>query len=572
MSSGASTSDPVARTLAWARGTFDTAKQKLAAMTKPARVMLLSTVAAAIVITAYFGYRGSQTTWGTLFANLDREDASAVVSKLKEMKVPYRVEGEGGTIEVPTQNVRELRLELAGSGLPRGGGVGFESFDKMRLGATEFEQRVLYRRSLEGELSRTIDTIQSVQSSRVHLVLPERSVFVGRAEPASASVVLKLRPGRVLGASEVAGVVHLVAASVASLTPDRVAIVTTDGTVLHKPRREGEVGGADGDEQVSTARALETTLEERTRSMLEKVIGVGRVDVRVSAELDRSRVERVEDRYDPKAATLRSEQSTTERTSPDKSATGVPGAESNLPEGAGKVDGGAGQEGLLRESHTRNFEVDHVVEKRLLTSGTLRRLTVAVVVDGHNGPRSKEEMDRLTGLVRSAVGADDKRGDLVTVESVPFLAVEPTVEPLPPSIVPDRFRKYVPYAYAGGAGLAFLTALITLWRVSKGLKKARAAREAKALLAPTEVKALVVAEPKDEPGDPHEVEIARIISKLDPDELRTRAHDRAADDPATAALVLRFWLGEGNDRNEPALPNGAAKAPAAALAEGIRIA
>jgi flagellar M-ring protein FliF len=490
------------------------------------------------------------------------------------MKVPYRVEGEGGTIEVPTQNVRELRLELAGSGLPRGGGVGFESFDKMRLGATEFEQRVLYRRSLEGELSRTIDTIQSVQSSRVHLVLPERSVFIGRAEPASASVVLKLRPGRALGGSEVAGVVHLIAASVASLTPDRVAIVTTDGTVLHKPRREGDVGGTDGDEQVSTARALETTLEDRTRAMLEKVIGVGRVDVRVSAELDRSRVERVEDRYDPKAATLRSEQSTTERTSPDKSATGVPGAESNLPEGAGKLDGGAGQDGLLRESHTRNFEVDHIVEKRLLTSGTLRRLTVAVVVDGHSskeGPRSKEEMDRLTGLVRSAVGADDKRGDLVTVESVPFLAVEPTVEPPPPSIVPDRFRKYVPYAYAGGAGLALLTALIAAWRIRKAMKKASVAREAKALAAAAEVKALVVAEPVKADADPAEVENARIFSKLDPEELRTRAHDRAADDPATAALVLRFWLGEGNDGHDPVIANGA-KLPAAALVEGIRIA
>jgi flagellar M-ring protein FliF len=180
-------------------------------------------------------------------------------------------------------------------------------------------------------------------------------------------------------------------------------------------------------------------------------------------------------------------------------------------------------------------------------------------------------MDRLTGLVRSAVGADDKRGDLVTVESVPFLAVEPTVEPPPPSIVPDRFRKYVPYAYAGGAGLALLTALIAVWRVRKGLKKARIAREAKALAAANEVKALVVAEPTNEDADPEEVEVSRVFSKLDPEELRTRAHDRAADDPATAALVLRFWLGEGNDGHDPANANGG-KAPSAALVEGIRIA
>jgi flagellar M-ring protein FliF len=521
-------------------------------MTKPARVMLLSTVAAAVLITAYFGYRSTETTWGTLFSNLDRDDAAAVVAKLKEMKVPYRLEGEGGSIEVPQARVRELRLELAGGGLPRGGGIGFESFDKMRLGATEFEQRVLYRRSLEGELSRTIDTIASVQSSRVHLVLPERSVFVGRAEPASASIVLKLRPGRALGGSEVAGIVHLVASSVGALTPERVAVVTTDGTVLHKPRREGDVAG-DNDDQVTATRSLESTLEERTRSMLEKVLGSGHVDVRVSADLDRSRVERVEDRYDPKQTTLRSEQSSVERTGGDKSATGVPGAESNLPDGNGKADGGAARDGTTRESHTRNFEVDHVVEKRLLTSGSIRRLTVAVVVDGHghgkDGLRSKDEIEQLAALVRSAVGADERRGDLVTVESVPFLEAEPppvdaaTVSPIPP-----KYRKYVPFA---GAGVAVVVALALWIAIRRALKRARKRADeaaAKVAAAAASVTAMVVAPPE-------ETEAVQI-EKLDPEELRTRAHDRAADDPATAALVLRFWLGEGNDGHDPVKAEG----------------
>jgi flagellar M-ring protein FliF len=550
MSSGASTSDPVAKALAFARGTVSRVRAKLGAMTKPARVMLLSTVAAAVLITGYFGYRSTETSWGTLFSNLDRDDASAVVAKLKEMKVPFRIEGEGGTIEVPQQRVRELRLELAGGGLPRGGGIGFESFDKMRLGATEFEQRVLYRRSLEGELSRTIDTIASVQSSRVHLVLPERSVFVGRAEPASASIVLKLRPGRALGAAEVAGVVHLVASSVGALTPERVAVVTTDGTVLHKPRREGDVAG-DNDDQVTATRSLESTLEERTRSMLEKVLGSGHVDVRVSADLDRSRVERVEDRYDPKQTTLRSEQSSVERSGADKSAAGVPGAESNLPDGAGKGDGGAARDGMLRESHTRNFEVDHVVEKRLLTSGSIRRLTVAVVVDGHGkeGARTKEEMEQLAALVRSAVGADERRGDLVTVESVPFLEAEaPPVDPATISPIPPKYRKYVPLA---GAGVAVVVALALFIAIRRAVKRARAraaAAAAKAEATSASVTAMVVAPPEETE--------AVTIEKLDPEELRTRAHDRAADDPATAALVLRFWLGEGNDGHDPVKAEG----------------
>ncbi len=548
MSSGESASDPIARTLAFARTTFDKARAKLAAMSKPARVMLLSTIAAAIVLTSYVGYRSSETSWATLFANMEREDAAAVMAKLKEMKIPYRVEGDGGTIEVPQANVRELRLELAGAGLPRGGGVGFESFDKLRLGATEFEQRVLYRRSLEGELSRTIDTVAAVQSSRVHLVLPERSVFIGHAELASASVVLKLRPGRALGGAEVSGIVHLVSSAVAALTPDRVAVVTTDGTVLHKPRRSGEGGGGDSltgsdDEQAAATHALESTLEDRARSMLEKVVGAGHVDVRVSADLDRSRIERVEDHYDPKLTVVRSEQSTVERSQPEKSATGVPGSESNLPEGSAKPDGGGVSEGALRESHTRNFEVDHVTEKRLLSGGSIRRITVAVVVDGkvRDGvSRSKEDVAQLTALVRSAVGADDRRGDLVTVESVPFLEPEPTPVVSAKPLVPENLRKYVPYAAAGAGALLLLSIALAARALRKRARLARAAAETAAaaktalVLAPTKANEEII-----------EAEV------LDPAELRTRAHDLAASDPATAALVLRFWLGEGNDRRDP---------------------
>jgi flagellar M-ring protein FliF len=544
----------MAKALALLRSAFETVRTKLGAMSKPARVMLFSTAVAAVLITSYVGYRSSETTWATLFSNLDREDGAAVVAKLKEMKVPYRVEGDGTSIEVPQANVRELRLELAGAGLPRGGGVGFESFDKLRLGATEFEQRVLYRRSLEGELSRTIDTIAAVQSSRVHLVLPERSVFVGRAEPASASIVLKLRPGRSLGASEVTGVVHLVSSSVAQLTPDHVAVVTTEGTVLHKPRRSGEGEGAsDADVATSSARSLEATLEERARSMLEKVVGPGHVDVRVSAELDRSRVERVEDRYDPKQAVLRSEQSSVERTQTDTGATGVPGAESNLPSGSARpaaADGGV----ATRESYTRNFEVDHVTEKRVVVGGTLRRLTVAVVVDGRgkDGQRSKEDVDRLTALVRSAVGADDKRGDMVTVESVPFLEAD-VVAPAPPRSlvpgIPEAYRRYVPFAAVGAGALVLVGFAAAVALLARSRRRARAARQLAISVA-------AVATAKDTAAQ------AVIVEKLDPEELRARAHDCAATDPATAALVLRFWLGEGADRSDNAR----------SLGEGIRIA
>ncbi|HEX7664938.1 MAG TPA: flagellar basal-body MS-ring/collar protein FliF, partial [Polyangiaceae bacterium] len=197
---------------------IDRTKAIFMGLSKGARVLIVSTLTLAAIFTGYLAFHATNVEYAMLYSNLDSDDAASVVTKLKEMKVPYKLEANGTQIDVPEKQALDLRLELASAGLPRGGGVGFESFDKMRLGATEFEQRVLYRRALEGELSRTIDTIGAVQSSRVHLVMPEKSVFVSRQEPASASIVVKLKPGKTLGPSEVAGVVHLAASAVPGLT------------------------------------------------------------------------------------------------------------------------------------------------------------------------------------------------------------------------------------------------------------------------------------------------------------------------------------------------------------------
>ncbi len=512
------------------------AVQWVSDLSRPAKVFLASTLLAAMLLAGYVSLRSANPAYAVLFAGLDREDAAAVVAKLKEMKVPYRVEGDGSVIEVPEVQARELRLELAGGGLPRGGSVGFESFDKMRLGATEFEQRVLYRRALEGELARTIGSVAAVQGVRVHLVLPEKSVFVSRNEPASASIVVKLRSGRALGGGEIGSIVHLVSASVPGLTPDRVALVSADGVVLHKPRRQGDEGGAD-DERATQTRSLEATLEERARSLVEKLVGQGHVDVRVTAELDLTRTERVEDRFDPKTSALRSEERNVEHGNEGASATGVPGAESNLPTGVGRAaaDGGAPVAPATRESHTRNFEIDHIVEKRFVAAGTLRRLAVAVVVDGlptSAAARSPEEMAKISALVRSAVGADDKRGDLVTVESVPFLV--PAPEPAPPAPSGWAFdrKKHWPLV----AGLAVVLVLVAVVAVVAARRRARRIREAAAFAAKP-VLALQA---------PTEVE----VRLLEPDgaELRRLVNERASRDPATAALILRSWLGEHDEK------------------------
>lgn len=520
-------------------------------LSKPLKILIATTLIALVGFGLWFGVRAANEPYAVLYSHLGEEDAAQVVAKLKEQKVPHRVV-EGGQIEVPEARVHELRLEMAGAGLPRGGGVGFESFDKMRLGATEFEQKVLFRRALEGELMRTISSVSAVESARVHLVLPERSVFATRREPGSASVVLKLRPGRELGNQEIGAIVHLVASAVPGLTADQVALTTTEGRLLKRPKPVGEdasVGGNNGEEASAEVRALERSLEERARAMLERVVGEGHVDVRVSAEMDFSRVERTEDHFKPQQPILRSEELTREKvaTADGTPVAGVPGAESNLPTGSEEsVDGAEttpqAQSGIIRHQHTRNFELDRVTEKKTSNMGTIKRLTVAVVVDGikdldENGetivrPYDDEEVERLTALVKSAVGADDKRSDVVTVQSMTFFTPEAAVDEaanenvsaVPPvkEMTPiERYKKLAPFAAIPALATVLLIAALLVRRRRKRIREIAAVIE--------EPKPVIELPPVEEP--------AQLI---DP---REEALRRATDDPATAALVIRYWLG-----------------------------
>jgi len=355
-------------------------------------------------------------------------------------------------------------------------------------------------------------------------------------------------------------VVHLVASAVPGLEADHVAVVTTEGNMLHRPRGSG-AGDADGlgDDQDSraAARSYETALEDRVKAMLERVVGPGHADVRVTADLDPARVERLEEHFDPAKPALRSEEQSIERSSgePDDTVAGVPGAESNLPGGAAKGSSApvasasasvapsaapapVALAGPVRESHTRNFELDHVTEKRTTAGGALRRLTVAVMLDGVKGDkgvieRPRAELDRLAMLIRSAAGANDARGDLVTVESLPFALSDAAQEPSEPAPPPrpsklDLLRKWAPYA----AGAILLLALMVV-----ALRRRAVSRAAQG-----EDNTLAATPQLAEASTPPQLEAAPTPI-LDVGDLRARAHARAGEDPATAALVLRFWLG-----------------------------
>lgn len=401
----------------------------------------------------------------TLFSNLTQEDASAIVTRLKETKVPYRIDGGGSTITVPSNKVYETRLALAGEGIPQGGGVGFEIFDKSSFGVTEFVQKVNYRRALQGELGRTIKQLSEVDSARVHIVIPEKSLFKESQEKGKVSVVLKLKPGKGLAKNQIDGIVHLAASSVEGISAQNVTVVDNHGRILSDKNGEDSVMLASSS-NMEYQKMLEKDMESRVQSMLEKVVGSGKVTTRVSALIDFKQIEKTEERYDPDGTVVRSEQRVQDRsTGAVMASAGVPGVMSNLP--GGQQDTGDA-EGIApssqKQNETINYEISKVVSRVIEPVGTIQKLTVAVLVDGNYGPaakegkreyipRSEEELQKITAIVRNAVGYNEERGDRVEVVNIPFgsdEAEEPAA--MPPSVM-EKYAQWLPMGLKYGLPL-----------------------------------------------------------------------------------------------------------------------
>lgn len=374
-----------------------------------------------------------------LYSNLSPEDAGEVVAILRDRKIEYQLSHDGGTVQIPRARVYEVRLDLASQGLPRGG-TGFEVFDNAKLGMTEFVQNINYQRALQGELSRTINGLSEVESSRVHIVMSERSLFIEDEEPATASVILKLRHGRWLSEEQIQGIVHLVSSSVPRLLPKHVTIVDSDGKLL---------AGLDDEQSLTKLSAThlefqqrkEKALEKRITSMLEKVLGHGKAIVRVACDLDFIQQEKTQELYLPENQVVRSEQFINESSNQKaQKASGVPGLAANIAQPQSQLPGGTSTtpaQGFRKGDTTRNYEIGKTISRQIMPVGTLQRLSVAVVVDGiyktvtvgkgddqHDEtqyvPRSKEEMATFENIVKSAVNFDQTRGDKVEVANIPF--------------------------------------------------------------------------------------------------------------------------------------------------------
>jgi len=394
-----------------------------------AGVTLLSVVAFAVLI-----HMANRTDYRPLFTNLSTEDAGEIVKKLKDAKTPYQITPDGKGILVPSDKVYELRLTLASEGLPQGGGIGFEIFDRKNFGMTEFVQKINYQRALQGELSRTISQINGVEQARIHLVLPEKSLFKENEKPATASVVLKMKSDRSLRENEVQGIVHLVSSSIEGMDSDHVTVLDSHGKVLNKSNGASDAASKATTAMQETQRNYEKNVEERIQSLLDPIVGSGKTLARVSATFDFKQVERVEEKFDPETIAVRSEQRSEEKGASTTANVGVPGVQSNL--GKTPAAGGTSTGGGAKNDETLNYEVSRSTSKIIEPVGALSKISVAVLVDGKyeapgvvkDGqaakpkyvPRSPEELQKIEALVKSAVGFNTERGDQLAIQNIPF--------------------------------------------------------------------------------------------------------------------------------------------------------
>ena len=399
------------------------------------RLLVSGVVLACLLSFALLIMLANRTDYRPLFTNLASEDAGEIVKKLKEAKTPYQITPDGKGVMVPADKVYELRLSLASEGLPQGGGVGFEIFDRKNFGMTEFVQKLNYQRALQGELARTITQISGVEQARVHLVIPEKTLFKEAEKPPTASVVLKMKGSKNLRDSEVQGVVHLVSSSIEGMNADNVTVLDSRGKILSK----GGNGMADASAKATSAmqetqRGYERNVEERLQTLLDRVVGGGKSVARVSATFDFKQVERVEEKFDPETIAVRSEQRSEEKAGGSTVATGVPGVQTNLGRTTPGSGGAAG--GGSKNDETLNYEVSRSTSRTVEPVGTLSKVSVAILVDGKyetgapgkDGaagkakyvPRSPDELQKIEALVKGAVGFNQERGDQISIQNIAF--------------------------------------------------------------------------------------------------------------------------------------------------------
>jgi flagellar M-ring protein FliF len=548
--------------------------QRFAGLGAAQRLKLAIGAAALVALAVAAIVLGRQPDWRVLYANLNDKDGGAVIAQLATMNVPYKYTDGGGAIMVPSDRVHDIRLRLASQGLPKGSVNGFELMENNRFGMTQFQEKVTFQRALEGELTRSIQGVAAVQSARVHLALPNQNGFFREQQKPSASVLVSLYPGRVLDRAQLAGIVHLVASSVPELSPGSVSVVDDSGKLLSGS--PDLAGGAVDAQKLQYTQQVEQQYARRILDILEPVVGAGNVKAQVTADVDFSQSEQVTEQHKPNLSpdnsAVRSQQvvetgGAGAGAGGTAAASGVPGATSNQPAApsaapingaaqplrtASAPAGGAGSGAALaaggrRESIT-NYEVDKTVRTVRAESGSIRRISAAVVVnykknvDGEGKVTTAalppEQVEQMTALVRESIGFNKDRGDSVNLMNAPFQTdvVAPVEVPLwkRPELL-DAAR-----SFAWPVGLVLMALIVLMGFVRPGLKAWAAALPPPPPPAPIEpqLSALIAEEPpRPALQSPEQVAQDRI-EQMHIDDARRLARQN----PAAVANIVKNWV------------------------------
>lgn len=394
----------------------------------------------------------SAPEYRVLYSNLSEADGGKIVSELDARQIPYQLNSTG-TILVPSDQVHKLRLQMAEQGLPQGGNAGFSLMDNQAFGISQFAEQVNFQRALEGELASSMESLGPVQKARVHLAMAKASVFVREREPAKASVILTLQPGRKLGDGQVQAIIHMVSSSVPELTPDNVTVVDQYGALLSQNNREDALSGS----KLDYIQQVERSYQQRIENILIPILGRENIKAQVVAQIDFSKREATAERYSPnqspETAAIRSIQRNTNVQGSGAGAMGVPGALTNTPPGVEPSPIETTTEGdeaepanatgarALQQDQVVNYELDRFVEHVDHQRGQLERLSVAVVINHRTVldeegnpelvPRSAEELDYINRLVRQAMGFQEVRGDQIEVVNSPFVKNQESIVETP---------------------------------------------------------------------------------------------------------------------------------------------
>lgn len=492
----------------------------------------------------------------TLFTDLSAEDSSGIIKDLERQAIPFELRNEGAVIMVPKDKVTRLRMKLAESNLPKGGGVGYEIFDKSdALGTTSFVQNINHLRALEGELARTIRAIDRIQAARVHLVLPERPLFSRETPEPSASIVLRVRGS--LEPQQIRAIRHVVASAVNGLKPQRVSIVDEAGRLL------ADGAGKDSDNAVGDERrtAFEKRMRNEVEAIVSSVVGQGRARVQLTADFDYNKVTQTSDKFDPEGRVLRSTQ-TREESSLTAENNGQVTVNNELPGNQTNTTGPAARDQSKKSEETNNYEISRTTKTEVTEAGRVNRISVAVLVDGaytknEKGEmvyqdRNKEQLDRIATLVRSAIGFDQKRGDQVEVVNLRF-AEAPTV---PAVVEPTGLLGMLQFTkddvmYVIELGVMMLLGLVVLFMVIRPLvKRILAAEVIPALAEPAPAltdgtaelgpgQALIAGNS----GTAQLIDVAQVQGQVHAQAVH-RVGELAERNPNETASIVRQWLSE----------------------------